>query len=155
MPNRRRLWFDYTAEENAAATRKYRQQRKTWINRVKKEAGCKTCGRTNAAVLDFHHRKGTTKNFNISQSLYRAIHVIKLEMEKCDVLCASCHRILHAKERGVKWNMDMEKQYYPKVRKPKQVQPETADWAVEQEPTRTGIDYLAHRRPVLDRDVVY
>lgn len=48
-------------------------------------------------ALEFHHRDPSTKEFGIgdfSGSLQRLV----AEAKKCDLLCASCHRIRHAKE---------------------------------------------------------
>jgi hypothetical protein len=48
------------------------------------------------AALEFHHRDATSKDFgvgNFDGSLSRLL----AEAQKCDLLCASCHRLRHAK----------------------------------------------------------
>jgi hypothetical protein len=47
------------------------------------------------AALEFHHRDPRTKKFGLGQfdgSLARLL----AEAEKCDLLCANCHRLRHA-----------------------------------------------------------
>lgn len=58
---------------------------------------CIKCGFSDFRALHFHHRDKTTKYKNISE-LMRGGHSesdLVLEMEKCDILCANCHNILH------------------------------------------------------------
>lgn len=59
---------------------------------------CKHCGDSRKVVLEFHHLKD--KNFNLSEYSGRSIETIKKEIEKCDILCANCHRVVTAEERG-------------------------------------------------------
>lgn len=49
-------------------------------------------------ALEFHHRDLTQKDFGISSRGYtRSWNVVKQELDKCDILCANCHREVHAK----------------------------------------------------------
>lgn len=50
-----------------------------------------------AVGLDFHHRDPHTKSFTISKSYRRKLAALTAEVEKCDLLCATCHRIVEAK----------------------------------------------------------
>lgn len=59
---------------------------------IKEEKGCIDCGIRDWRVLDFDHRGDSPKCFNISDSILN-IKKILLEIEKCDVRCANCHRI--------------------------------------------------------------
>jgi hypothetical protein len=61
---------------------------------------CIDCGETNAIVLEFDHRDGEDKYFEISQGIRKGLSwdKIKNEMDKCDVRCANCHRIRTAKQ---------------------------------------------------------
>lgn len=59
---------------------------------------CETCGYSAApAALDFHHRDPRTKDFSIS-SFQGSWDRLLAESQKCDLLCANCHRIRHAAE---------------------------------------------------------
>lgn len=59
---------------------------------------CMFCGykKTNTA-LDFHHIDGKTKEFGISlDGITRSWQRITKELEKCVLVCANCHREIHA-----------------------------------------------------------
>lgn len=55
---------------------------------------CKKCGyKKYAEVLEFHHRNPKFKLFKISSQGYRkSWKILKKELDKCDLLCANCHR---------------------------------------------------------------
>ncbi len=85
-------------------TRRKTQQRIQYKQRAVEYLGgqCLDCGlKTDiAAVYDFHHREPEEKHATINHLL--AIHAswskLQKELDKCDLLCANCHRIRHAKE---------------------------------------------------------
>lgn len=63
---------------------------------------CKACGfnpkdEYDYAAFDFHHRDPKTKSFNMGVSM-RSLSSLMAEAKKCDLLCANCHRVLHARE---------------------------------------------------------
>lgn len=63
---------------------------------------CIKCGFSHFAALDFHHRDANEKEFSISEGLLikgYSLDRLKLEIAKCDVLCANCHRIHHYEVR--------------------------------------------------------
>ncbi len=68
---------------------------KAWFIELKKGLQCLDCGKRDHRVLDFHHRDPSDKAFSIADRATRgwSIGVIMKEIEKCDVLCANCHRI--------------------------------------------------------------
>jgi len=59
---------------------------------------CKTCNEADPIVLDFDHI--SDKEFNISEAVSHGLSLDKLqkEMDKCDILCANCHRRKTAKD---------------------------------------------------------
>src|SRR5918994_2495669 len=60
---------------------------------------CVDCGETDAVVLEFDHLRD--KRFNIGAALpYRNWKSILAEIEKCEVVCANCHRRRTAQRRG-------------------------------------------------------
>lgn len=69
---------------------------------LKAEKGCRDCGFNNPLALDFHHIDPREKSFTVSSRLSGHVPLSSLlaEAQKCDILCANCHRILHAKERN-------------------------------------------------------
>jgi len=50
----------------------------------------------NACMFDFHHRDPNKKKFNINSALSnKSLKDISEEIDKCDLLCSNCHRLLH------------------------------------------------------------
>lgn len=75
----------------------HKERARTTIAELKAVAGCRRCGIKDPRVLDFHHKDGEEKVLAVSQMLNRASwDSILLEVRKCDVVCANCHRIEHA-----------------------------------------------------------
>jgi ferredoxin len=59
---------------------------------------CIMCGYCrDIKALDFHHKDKTTKEFGLSdRGMTRSWEKIKLEVEKCVLVCANCHREIHS-----------------------------------------------------------
>jgi predicted HNH restriction endonuclease len=48
-------------------------------------------------ALDFHHRDPKQKSFGLSvRGLTRSWEKIQKELDKCILVCANCHREIHA-----------------------------------------------------------
>lgn len=81
---------------------KTRQKRAERRDLISKLVGS-TCTRCEndfpVEALDFHHRDHTEKEQSISQMLTHSWDNILDEIAKCDLVCACCHRIIHAEER--------------------------------------------------------
>ena len=61
---------------------------------------CKRCQHTFPHVAyDFHHRDPSMKDIEISKIMKHAWHLVQRELDKCDLLCACCHRIVHFEEQ--------------------------------------------------------
>ena len=75
---------------------------KNWINEYKNKRGCIKCGIKDYRVLDLHHKDGNKKEFSLGMILTNGYGFsrIKKEADKCIVICANCHRILHYKEKN-------------------------------------------------------
>jgi len=72
-------------------------ENKKWKD-FKNTLKCIECGEDNGACLDFHHINPKEKTGLVSKLRYFK-NKIQEEIEKCIVLCANCHRKLHAKEK--------------------------------------------------------
>lgn len=56
---------------------------------------CKVCGYDRCiAAFDFHHLSAQEKDFNVSSKSSWA--TIRPELDKCVLLCSTCHREVHA-----------------------------------------------------------
>ena len=60
---------------------------------------CIKCGfDKHDAALEFHHRDGSSKEFNLAPMLMCSWEKIKAELDKCDLMCSNCHHIWHYKQ---------------------------------------------------------
>lgn len=66
-----------------------------WLQAVKIRRGCCICGyRTYTGALEFHHIDPDTKERELTQA--KTLRTALREVVKCAVLCANCHREVHA-----------------------------------------------------------
>lgn len=69
-----------------------------WI-RLLKDVPCKDCsGRFPPECMDFDHRDPTQKTKGIASMTCWSVERIMEEVDKCDIICANCHRIRTAKQ---------------------------------------------------------
>lgn len=63
---------------------------------------CQICGYNKClGALHFHHRNQDDKNFTISHLVrHNSFEKIKIELDKCDLICANCHAEQHEKLNG-------------------------------------------------------
>jgi hypothetical protein len=61
---------------------------------------CEQCGYDRCLdALEFHHKDPAQKDFSISAKGYtRSWNKVVYELDKCVILCANCHRELHAQK---------------------------------------------------------
>jgi hypothetical protein len=62
----------------------------------KKTLKCVCCGESDHNCLDFHHVNPEEKEIKISTALGRGAKTVVKELKKCIVVCANCHRKVHA-----------------------------------------------------------
>jgi hypothetical protein len=62
---------------------------------------CIRCGYNKyVGALEFHHRDPSEKEQTISRLVCRKWEIVKAEVDKCDLLCANCHREVHGERYG-------------------------------------------------------
>lgn len=106
---RRKIWKEHyhkygsNYRENAVARNKklknkLRQQMLEYLS----DKSCVVCGISDSRVLEFDHLDPALKSFGISSGLTNITKWAKIlaEIEKCQILCANCHKIKTAKDRG-------------------------------------------------------
>lgn len=66
-----------------------------WYKELKSKLKCDRCDETHIACLEFHHTNPDEKEMTVSAALRYSKQRAILEMAKCIVLCANCHRKEH------------------------------------------------------------
>jgi hypothetical protein len=115
---REKKWSKDNREKHNASVRRYRAKRyaedgfwrdsgpkaielKNWMKELKSNP-CLDCGGIfPICCMDFDHREGTQKSYNIGSMFahHYSKHLIEKELEKCDLVCSNCHRIRTQKRR--------------------------------------------------------
>jgi hypothetical protein len=99
-PDRKGKQQSYCKSCNLANTLERQQSfKKECVNY--KGGKCKFCGYNRCiGALEFHHRDPNQKDFTIAHlrltSWKKNESKIKLELDKCDLLCSNCHREQHS-----------------------------------------------------------
>jgi hypothetical protein len=79
-----------------------RRKAKEYIDAIKSISKCIDCGETNPLVLDFDHVRG--KKIMCISNMVRnsySIETIKKEIDKCEIRCANCHRVVtHTRKKN-------------------------------------------------------
>jgi hypothetical protein len=77
-----------------------RNKKMRMVLEIKSNNCCLNCGCNKSECLDFHHLKNKDDGIGVMiRDSNVPIELLKLELEKCIILCSNCHRILHASER--------------------------------------------------------
>lgn len=67
------------------------------LRKIKETRGCVDCRMQEVACLQFHHWDRSRKQCNVMTLVNRPLRIIAVELAKCEVLCANCHRRRHAR----------------------------------------------------------
>jgi 5-methylcytosine-specific restriction endonuclease McrA len=96
MPKETRTYKDRAEYFKMAVARRRRRIKQLAVEY--KGNKCFFCGYSNyIGALDFHHINPNEKNFGLSvRGLTRSWKKVKQELDKCILVCANCHRELHA-----------------------------------------------------------
>jgi len=60
---------------------------------LKALTACLRCGERDPRCLQFHHSRGSRKDFDMANAAWlgNSLERIFSEIEKCEILCANCH----------------------------------------------------------------
>ena len=85
------------AKETAEQKRKIYE----WVDNHKSTQGCEQCGTKDKRCLQLHHRDSSTKKHSVATLIGKGyiFKTVRVEVAKCEVLCANCHSIHHYDER--------------------------------------------------------
>ena len=82
---------NYAAQQLRGAERKLQLMRERGLR-------CALCGYgRNCAALTWHHREPAAKRFDLDLRAFsnRSLEELRMEVTKCDLLCANCHAEVH------------------------------------------------------------
>ena len=84
-------------KDHYKAVQKDREKRnRSIIKEWKRAQRCFVCGESDPCCLDLHHTDPSEKEFNPSDIAHISVAAFMNEASKCIVLCANCHRKVHA-----------------------------------------------------------
>lgn len=94
----REVWYPKNRNKHISYVRRNKQRVTDFIDQYKRARSCIDCGFSGKEfpyVLDFDHIGGsTTKKFNIGSWSHSVLSIesIEREIQKCELVCANCHR---------------------------------------------------------------
>lgn len=90
-------------EQIAAGNRRMRERNRAWLDEYLAGHPCSDCGEADPIVLEFDHRGDDVKVANVADMVSkRSLSAIQVEVAKCDVRCANCHRrVTHRRRNNI------------------------------------------------------
>lgn len=76
------------------------QRNRIFVFNYLKNHPCVVCGESDPIVLDFDHLRDKITNISNMVGALWCVQKIKEEIDKCQVLCANCHRRKTSKQLG-------------------------------------------------------
>jgi predicted HNH restriction endonuclease len=94
---------EYRKKNREKITEKKREKRRSKLLTLigRKGGKCSICSGTfDPCVYDFHHTNPADKEFTIGENMNIPIQKLLSEVDKCILVCANCHRLLHKVHHG-------------------------------------------------------
>ena len=90
-------WYKENPKTQVQRVHERRLKMRQWLDELKSTLKCSRCDESHPATLDFHHRDPKEKEFVIGYAISGGWGKKRIlaEIEKCEVLCANCHRKEH------------------------------------------------------------
>lgn len=74
------------------ASKRRSDKLKLWICEYLIKHPCVDCGETDIRVLEFDHQRDKTVSIGQMLTGWYGVDTIQSEIEKCEVVCANCHK---------------------------------------------------------------
>lgn len=71
---------------------------KNFVYNLKLNSKC-SCGEDHPASLEFHHTRDKKMNISRMVANGNGLDTLREEIEKCEIICANCHRAMHSEEK--------------------------------------------------------
>jgi hypothetical protein len=97
-------WNTYTIQKRSRDKSILRN--KLYVKGYLENKSCVDCNNSDIRVLEFDHVRGI-KLYNVSHMVTKAykLELIKEEIDKCEIRCCNCHRIItHERRNNLKIN---------------------------------------------------
>ena len=96
-----RLYTDQQRADTARRKRESIKRAQAYVYAILHEASCADCGEEDMVVFEFDHVRGD-KVESVARMISQGAGVGKIqrEIEKCEVVCANCHRRRTARRGG-------------------------------------------------------
>ena len=92
-------WYKKNKDKVLADNLRRKERNRKYLRKIR-DVPCKDCGMSFPYYcMDFDHRPGTKKVKVLSRMARYGMDKVKAEVEKCDIVCANCHRIRTHKRR--------------------------------------------------------
>lgn len=93
MYEKQKRYVARNKEKVAKNLAKYYQRKRRFIAELKKRPCVDCYGWFHPVQMDFDHRPNEIKKFSISTSYSLKFQELYKEIQKCDLVCANCHRL--------------------------------------------------------------
>jgi hypothetical protein len=93
-----RDYLQSSCKECRRKTQKLKRQRNyDWVTQYKKSKNCSKCEESRWYVLEFHHKDSEDKDKEIARLVSNGTSLERIisEIDKCELLCANCHKEFH------------------------------------------------------------
>ena len=93
-----RKWSRENRSRRLELNNAWRNKVIAWYEGYKQTLKCELCPESESCCLDFHHKDPEQKDLAVAEAVRNgwSIKRLKTEIAKCAVLCANCHRKVHA-----------------------------------------------------------
>jgi len=96
-------WYAKNKDKRNASNARWEKKNVEFFKEFKRDLKCVRCGESEPSCIEFHHEDPTIKDFDIASAVRRySIDRVLMEMAKCLILCANCHRKEHARLKAEK-----------------------------------------------------
>lgn len=101
MRQYRREWYCRNKDNEIRKSGERRKTTRNLIRKFKEGKCCSRCSEDDPRALDWHHKDPKAKLFGIANGESWPMSKVLLELKKCELLCANCHRKLTIKYADV------------------------------------------------------
>ena len=108
MKEGQRRYYERNRELVKQRKKDAQQRNMQYLHDIKSKGSCVKCGASHVAILDFHHLDPTGKEEHVSTAAWKgwALDRLQTEIDKCVLICANCHRVLHWENKSSRSTTD-------------------------------------------------